>query len=442
MRIEFRSGFKKIHFLSTIIFIIVAAGIIYPSAAQALSVDYDGDGVADAYGSAGDVPMPSLPTPVPQPYYDNSQDVEESPPAQVYSAPQPKAPTSEEVAQNMIMTTMMEGIFSQIFAPTPTGPDPQEQLRLLEEQRKLEEKQRQEFLKKNTELKGMIKGVDGQSTGTHREFFGVKLKSPPGQDVLSQYAQPAASSLGWGTMPKILREQNSVSEQEWDLARVQQARIDKLRAKGALTDEEIAELEQLEAGRNSTWKKAVSNTDLTQEERERLKLKLYSKPAELSDHPMIDSRAFVQKEQWTDPYLDVARAATEGGASTYGISLTEDGGKNVLKAVAGKNTGFDELLALGKAGVETPKTDADKVIAVGDYALSKTPWGTAADIGANSIGAGTRQAIVRYWAEKDSSQYYDPTPVATAKEKWNVWFSDQNEWTKGALNRVGAGEFK
>ncbi|MFH1063118.1 MAG: hypothetical protein V1747_09595 [Candidatus Omnitrophota bacterium] len=402
----------------------------------AFSVDYDGDGVPDAVGSSGNVPMPSAPTRVDYPSNSSSNSNRSAAPAQ--SVPRaPKPPSTEQVISNTITLGIMEMMLNEVFAPTPTGPSPEELQRIEAERLRVEEEKRQQFLRGNNQLTGMLKGASytTETSGTSQTGE-LKLKTMPSASDAAHrdfFGQPAAE----GASVQLLRNAGP-TENDFSEIRQQQNQMDELLAKPQLSSAEQAELNALQAKRNNLWQKAASNQDLTQEERERLQLKMRVATTQLGDHPMVDARALVEKERWTDPYLDVAMAAGKGGATSLGVSGIEEGGKMFL----GKAPGFDELLTVGKLGAETPKNTAEKTMAVIDYGLTKAPsWAMLADGAVNSVGAGTRQAIVRYWADKDSSQYYDPTPVQTAKTKWNDWCSNQNDWTRAALNRVGAGEF-
>lgn len=417
-----------------IIFSICLALVCFLDKSFAFSVDYDGDGVADAVGSSGNVPMPSAPTRVDYPTNSNSNAQRSNTP--VKAPPRaPKPPSTEQVISDTITLGIMEMMLNEVFNPTPTGPSPEELQRIEAERLRIEEEKRQEFLQKNNQLTNMLKGnnreivssvqagdlqlkaMPASADSVHRDFFGQPAGSAPSVQLLRD-AGPAQSDFG-----RIQQKQG---------------RIDELFAQSELSEAEQAELNDLQAQRNNLWQKAASNRDLTQEERERLQLKMRVAMPGLEDHPMVDARALVQKERWTDPYLDVAMAASKGGASTLIVSGVEDKGKMFL----GKARGYDELLSLGKLGTETPQNSAEATISVIDYGLTKAPsWVAVADGAANAVGSGTRQAIVRYWADKDSSQYYDPTPVKTAKDKWNSWVIDQNQWTQAALNRVGAGKF-
>jgi hypothetical protein len=423
-----------------IIFFISLTLVCFLAKGFAFSVDYDGDGVADAVGSAGNVPMPSAPERVDYPSSSNSNSERSAAPAQAASKAVPRAPSTEQVVSNAIALGVMDMMLNSIFAPppAPTGPSPEELQRIEAEKQRIAEEQRQKFLHNNHQLRGMLKGSGySAETSSSSQTGGLQLKTMPNTSS-GEAHRDFFGQTGAQTQSVELLRNAGPTENDFSEIRQQQNQIDALLAKSELSQSEQAELNALQLKRNNLWQKAASNQDLTQEERERLQLKMRVSMAQLDDHPMVDARALVEKERWTDPYLDVAMAAGKGGATTLGVAGIEEGGKMFL----GKAPGFDELLSVGKLGTETPKNTAEKTMAVIDYGLTKAPsWAMLADGAVNSVGAGTRQAIVRYWADKDSSQYYDPTPVQTAKTKWNDWCSEQNDWTRAALNRVGAGEF-
>lgn len=405
-----------------IIVLTIGCLALSPGIACALCVDYDGDGNCDATGSVGDVPMPSNPTPVDTSGSSSgSTSTRTTSTTRTTSATRTVQHSASSDMNNMVATTVvgsvMGAVFSDLFSPpaAPAGPTPEE----LEAQRKLEEQRRREFQRSNAALAGRLRGsgtamVEDKNVS---ESGGLKLKT------IAVPATQASSAGGGETHNRLFGEGNA------DPAKVGLLR-EPMPSAGELSDP-------------AAWKKAISSPDLTQEERERLILQRHVNPRALEDHPMVDSRALVEKERWTDPYLDIASAGAKAGAETVGGGLIEEGGKRYLKALGGADAGYDELLSAGKTGIDRPSTTAEKVFAVGDYALTKAPtWTIAVDGATNAVGAGTRQAIVRYWASKDSQKYYDPTPVATAKEKWNSWVDDQNDWSKAALDRVGAGKFE
>jgi DNA-directed RNA polymerase subunit RPC12/RpoP len=315
-----------------------------------------------------------------------------------------------------------------------------------------------------------LKQVDGRSRQKQeaqaQEFERDKqdlLKGQANGLALQQLKNVFADDEAWDSPPKgggdtapawggegkigLLREQ-TVREKELAELRRDKPRIDELNKKIAPSAEESAELAELQAKRNAVWGKAISNTDLTQEERDRLKLQMSVAPTTLDDHPMIDPRVFVQKEQYSDRYLDIARASVQAGVTTFAVAAVEEGGKQVVGALDSdpirKGMGFDTGLATGKYVTENPNTTAGKGVVVFDYALTFIPaWKTVAvvDAVANAAGAGVRQAFVQYWAANDSSPYWDPQPIHTATEKWDYWYYEQNEWTQTFLKRVSAGRY-
>jgi len=368
-----------------------------------------------------------------------------------------------------LLQSLMQGLMQSIFSDSGNNAvseqERQRQLRLLRERELARQKEVEQLLqdlkgvssvklelKTNKDTDLSLKGITSDKLalkGTERGD-GLKLKTDlqtaqTARNTTGVYSgffgQPVADQKTVG----LLREP-TVSEKDFDEARYILLRIHELQNKGALSVTESAELTALKARRTLIWTKAISNTDLTQEERERLALKMKVRPAVLADYPMVDGRALVEKERYTDVYLDIATAAVQAEATTLSVGLVEEGGRKVLRTFSGRDKGYDTVLSAGKAVVEKPTTAADKTIAVVDYALTFIPESYSklvlpVDVALNAVGAGTRQALVRYWAWKDSRQYFDPTPIKTAKEKWNFWYADQCNWTQKALNRVSAGEF-
>ncbi|MEA5114537.1 MAG: hypothetical protein VB050_10980 [Geobacteraceae bacterium] len=319
-----------------------------------------------------------------------------------------------------IIGGLVESIFSSPEPAAPAGPTPEEiaaQLQREEQQRREEVRRRQAFLRSKADLAGRLRGpgttyVEDKTVAT---TGGLMLKSIP--PATATTASSGDTHSGFFGRPGSVKPSVALLREPMDGA-----------GEGLLSPD--------------AYRKAVSNPNLTQEERERLQLRMKVAPVKLDDHPMADSRAFVEKERYSDLYLDLATAGAKAGASTITLSLVDEGGKCFLQAREFE-AGFDEFTTLGKNMADRPQTTAGKVVAMGDFALTKAPtWAIAADGAVNAGGAITRQAFVRYWAARDSRQYYDPTPTKNAMEKWNAWYVDRNQWTKAALDRVGAGEFK
>lgn len=393
--------------------------LLNAATSYAACVDFDGSGRCIGTGPVGNVPSPTgieRVGPAPSSPGRNTRQQEQSP---VRKAPRPSGPSMKSVVTGTIVEGVVEGLFKVPSSKPARAPEKAvtsvTSPEAIEIQRQLEEQENRDFLRSKNDLAGGLKGVgaayspDDNLTTTG----GIDLKAipdpatgPDGGGESGFFGTPGAATPTVG----LLREpMNGAGE-------------------GGLNPED--------------FKKAIRNPDLTQEERDRLLLRTQVAPSRLDDHPMVDSRAFVEKERYSDLYLDIASAGGKAAATTVSLSLVDEAGKRALK-LKGVETGYDELLTLGKSAVDRPQTAAGKVVAIGDFALTKAPtWTVAADGAVNATGAMTRQAIVRYWAAKDTQQYYDPAPIKTAKEKWNTWYADQNDWTRAALDRVGAGEFR
>lgn len=91
--------------------------------------------------------------------------------------------------------------------------------------------------------------------------------------------------FGLGPMPVGQGQMGGLTEEEWKLAGKAQWQIDVLAGKWPLTNDEIKLLEQAEAQRNRLWKKAVSVSGLTGEERERLRLEFHVRGARSGETP-------------------------------------------------------------------------------------------------------------------------------------------------------------
>lgn len=382
---------------------IIVTLVLNTTTSFAACVDFDGSGRCIETGPVGNVPMPTGIERVGSTPSSPDRNTQQQEQTSTKKAPRPSGPSMKSVVTGTIVEAVVEGLFkspkpSQKKAVTSvTSPE------ALEIQRQLEEQENRDFLRSKNDLAGGLKGVEATDN------LRINLKAvpdPTGGAHSGFFGTPGAASPAVG----LLREpMNGAGE-------------------GLLSPDD--------------FKKAIRNPDLTQEERDRLLLRTQAAPSRLDDHPMVDSRAFVEKERYSDLYLDIASAGGKAAATTVSLSLVDEAGKRALK-MKGIEAGYDEALTMGKNAVDRPQTTAGKVVALGDFALTKAPtWAMAADGAVNAGGAMTRQAIVRFWAAKDSRLNYDPTPVKTAKEKWNMWYADQNDWTRAALDRVGAGEFR
>lgn len=403
---------------------VVTSLVLSANACFAVCVDFDGNGRCIEVGSGGNVPMPTGIGRV-SPTTSGSNDQQTPNRAPAVKAPQVSVPSTASMVRSALIGGIVGGLLEGLFAPppAPAGPTPAEieaERQRAELQRIEDERRHQAFLRSKSELAGRLRGP-GTTYVEDRNVVttgGLALKSLP-------TAPPAATAASAGDAHSAFFGQSGAANPSVALLHEPQVGA----GEGLLSKD--------------AYLKAISKSGLTQEERERLFIRTQVAPGPQNDHPMIDSRAFIEKERYSDLYLDLATAGAKAGATTLSIALVEEKGKGYLKA---QNVihGYDELLSASKTAADYPQTTAGKVVALGDFALTKAPgWTTVVDAGVNAGGAVVRQGFVRYWAAKASSgSEYVPNPRELSMQKWNGWYADQGEWTKAALDRVGAGEFK
>jgi len=399
---------KFFNYFFIIVFVFLCVGISF-----AACVDYDGDGVADACGQGGSVPMPTgierVGTGTTSGQSSSSQSYIPAP-----TVSRPSGPSMESIAATTIAGGILGGLFSEIFSssPEPTGPTPAQieaQRQNEERRRQLEEKKRQEFLQSKARLSGKLRGP-GTTYAESKNITttgGLKLKS------ISFPVEPAGSSSG---------DVHSGFFGQSGAVRLFREPMNGPPESGLLDWAE--------------YQKLISNPNLTQEERERLFIRTKVPAENLTYTNWVDPNAWKQREPDCDIYLDITKAMVKGGAGSFGVFLTEEGGKKFLKIKMGKDTGYDKLLFFANAGIEPPKNAVDTATLIGEYAMTKAPGWTI--IVVKSVGSGTRQAIVRYWASQNK---YDYRPIEISQEEWNSWYVNQNKCTRAALDFVGAGEF-
>jgi hypothetical protein len=408
---------------------LAAALALNASTCLAVCVNFDGGNNCIEVGNGGNIPMPTGVERVgPSPSSSGGGRQQSTGSTTTRTAPKVIPPSMKSIVGSAIIGGVIGGLLESVFeSPTPaapTGPTPAEieaQRQRQEQQRIEDERRHQAFLRSKSELSGRLRGPgtsyaeDKNITSTGSVATGgLMLKSiqvptagaSSGNTHSGFFGQPAAN-------PSV-----ALLRDPLDGA-----------GNGLLSPE--------------AYRQAISNPDLTQEERERLFLRTKVASGPVNDHPMIDSRAFVKKEQYSDVYLDIATAGAKAGLSTLTLSLVDEGGKSFLKT-RNVEDGFDELVTLGRNTADSPGGNAGKVVALGDFALTKAPsWTIFVDAAVNAGGAATRQAFVRYWAAQSSHQSeYVPNPRELAAQRWDGWVSDQNEWTKAALGRISAGGFK
>lgn len=374
----------------------------------ALCVDYDGDGNPDACSSGGSVPMPTgierIDTGVVSAPQSSSS---------TYTVPHSSGPSMESVATAAIIGNIFSAMIGDIsFSSEESGPTLQE----IEAQRQLEEKKRKEFLRSKAKLIGKLRipgttyteNTDVTTTG------GLKLKSIPP-------LAPAGSASG-DTHSAFFGQPGSA-----------QPTVELLREPITVSGDGLLD--------PAEYKKLISNPNLSQDERDWLFIRTKVPSEKLGYTNWVDSRALRQRELYHDPYIDVIMAMAQAGATNYGISLTKKGGKKFLETYGGTDKGYKELLLLGNAAIKPPKNIPEGVGVVGKYALSlskRTKKALPIINAAKTVGPGVREAIVQYWASKDRSMW----PLRDAKDRWNEWYDNLDEWSQAALKNVGVERYK
>lgn len=176
-------------------FLILMLLLNLPAYAFGLCVDYDGDGVADACGSAGSIPEPSAPKVVDQQAASTYKPASRSVSKHVSSG---YSGSSSNAVAAGLFGSFLSGFFSEIFnpidsstEPVVSGPSPEE---IRRQQEIAAERERQEMLfKKDKEqllksLKGTNKWVQ---YGKDPDMGKLKLKTiqvQPGRDFSGENA--------------------------------------------------------------------------------------------------------------------------------------------------------------------------------------------------------------------------------------------------------------
>jgi hypothetical protein len=390
---------------SAVLFIFLGISACYSACA-----DMDGDGVAET--CIGDGTVPEASGPVDTGYYSSSSSSSSersAPAAQVVH--HVSAPSTESMMRSAVAGAVVGSMFDMIMSE-PSGPTPAEieaQRKLEEQQRIIAEQKRQAFLRSNGELKGKLK--------SHTTYTEDKNITTTNGLALKTIALPAPVVAKSGEVHGDFFGSSSVKP-----------------TVGLLREETVAVnnngmLDRVE------YTKLISNPNLTQADRERLYLRTVSRPHNPNDW-MVDPEALVEPEPYSDVYLDIAKAAMKGG----GKVLLAAGRDEVAKKLSGDNLPYDELMALPGAKESKTKNNAEKTVIVVDFVLTKAPsWTTLVDAAVNAVGAGTREAIIRYRASKDKDHR---APIQAAKKEWDIDHKCMGDWGKAATDRIGAGGYE
>ncbi len=396
-------------------FILLAAGIAaFCVPAQALTADIWG-----GHYSSGDVPEVSAPSPVDTGNSSSQQTTQQTQPSV------PVMPTTKQVVQQTIVTGVMQGVLDMLFAPPPqpTGPSPAELQKMQEEKKKQEEIAHQKFLNSNDQLVGGLKKV-GDTTGSELKlkmpgdkdlnptaFFGTPVYKGKLKDIASDSKAPADSGLklkmpaaaqadnnssGNGTVG--LLRQSGPTEEDFAKMREYKSRIDELNKKANLTRAEQQELNQLVQARYDFWKSIVDNRNLTQADRERMKIKMDVALTPATYYAPLPSQLLPEVQY--NKYMEAGAVAAKTFLTNEGLSRVKgaaekkvfDDPETVENVMTAKDIGMDfkEDVASGTADV----------IGLG---VSKIPGGGVVMNVVQSVGAGAH-VLQRYSAAEDSGR--------------------------------------
>jgi hypothetical protein len=318
----------------------------------------------------------------------------------------PVVPSTSDMVKSAVVTDVVGGLLASAFSSPspPPGPTPEE----IAAQKLAEEKKKQAFLKAKADLNAHLKQATGYVKDDNVvETNGVMLKSLSGTPEIPAVASAVTASNG-------------------------NVHQDFFGQTGAVNPK-VALLQDANA------------PNLTEEDKIRIAFeKRTGGPRVLEDYPAHDRYAFVQKEQWSDPWKNVAVAM---GTASGKIALDLIVKEKVLKEdkIGGlfvdANTTYGEKL-IEPAGSST----AEQVLDMSDYGVLLIPEeyeaGALVEL-VKVIGAGVREKIVQDWAQENrEGSTYTPHPLEDARDRWNSFYIDRGEWTKAALDKVGAGAYK
>lgn len=292
--------------------------------------------------------------------------------------------------QQQIVTAAVSSLLNALLSglnapPGPTGEEVRQQLQKQwdeeEAARKLAEKKR----------------LDAVFAHAHQTATALLGNRPAGagSNITPPEVGDGAVTIGYGKMPALLRSSGVVTEVEWAEARQWQSRIDELRAKVTLNNDEARELAALEAKRNALWMRATATPGLTQRERVALQLKLHridEGAASASADELIQMREQTQPSLGKNS-LAILSTMTESSI-TYGLQagiemLGEDAADNLISK-GGRILKFGDAYFIGGAAVAVANGKPEEAAGSGvGWLIGKI----ASKAPSLSAGTGTAQGV-------------------------------------------------
>ena len=229
------------------------------------------------------------------------------------------------------------------------------------------------------------------------------------------HALPAAVDTGITdafTAPLLtahLQQASGLGEAEWARARACQSEIDAITRVRPFSDKNAARLDNLVTERNTLWAKATSAPGLTAEERERLRLRLFTVPAPANGPALAVTAAQLAKLRETPPVTavpiagevhPVTRAMLRQASVEYSTALVELAGEEWAGEVLGEAAGdrFGTVLGLAKVGVAAAQGDPEEgLVALADVLVGLIPFPQAS----GAVTGGRIYANVAFQAMND-----------------------------------------
>ncbi|MDD3928155.1 MAG: hypothetical protein PHT33_16050 [bacterium] len=182
--------------------------------------------------------------------------------------------------------------------------------------------------------------------------------------------------------PVRFLQASGLSEAEWARARACQAEINAVTRVWPVPEKNMARLENLLTERNTLWAKATSAPDLTAEDRERLRLKLFVIP-HFGNNPTPSVPTANLQTLRSSSGPDKASAVENPVTLTLmrqtlidsAVSMAEQAGEDWAGELLGDAAGarFGTVLGLAKVAIAARKDTAEGLAAMGDVLVGLIP---------------------------------------------------------------------
>jgi len=263
------------------------------------------------------------------------------------------------------------------------------------------------------------------------------------------------NNIGEGTVPKGQDVSvGGLTEAEWSQARECQKQLDLLSKKWPLSAEEIATYDSNLAKRNALWARAISIPGITGEERNRLRIKLYTKDVHAGEpYPMVITNEKFKDLSPTPPPLPFTETAPEklspDKASPIDLKLfgeyttaKTDALVEVLATEHAENSfegeGMEHLIGVGRIAIAYKQDGlASAVAATGDYLVGIIPIPNAS----MTVELGRKYANTAFKMQNDfMRQAMQMTGTKFDEEKfWEDFDKDNGICVKAVREWVGYG---